>query len=185
MSTQGIAPPIDRPQLPRDPAMASSAPLSAGILLYRVDGGDVRVLLGHPGGPYFGKKDAGVWTIPKGLLATDELPEVAALREFEEELGWRPSGRLDELGEIKMKSGKRVLAFALRDDAPEASQLARFRPGTFSLEWPPRSGRRQEFPEIDRIEFFPLAVARDKILPAQAPLLDRLADRISNQRESP
>jgi len=154
---------------------AKSTPQSAGILLYRNEQGAVRVLLGHPGGPFFGKKDTGAWTIPKGLLAPCEDPADGARREFAEELGWSPDGPLQPLGDVRMKSGKRVIAFALHCDEPEQQLLSRFQPGTFLLEWPPRSGRRQEFPEIDRIAFFELAEAREKIITAQAPFLDRLA----------
>jgi predicted NUDIX family NTP pyrophosphohydrolase len=132
------------------------------------------VLLGHPGGPFFANKDAGAWTIPKGLADPDEPLEVAALREFAEELGWRPSGALAPLGEVRLRSGKRVVAFALRTDEPEDVQLARFRPGRFTMEWPPRSGRQHEFPEIDRAAFFSLDAAGEKISAAQRPLLDRL-----------
>jgi predicted NUDIX family NTP pyrophosphohydrolase len=157
---------------------ARTTPHSAGILLYRVEGAALRVLLGHPGGPFFAKKDAEAWTIPKGLLDPNEPPEVAALREFGEELGWQPQGPLVPLGEIRMKSGKRVTAFAVRDDAPEAEQLDRFQPGEFELEWPPHSGRWQAFPEIDRIAFYELQEAREKIIPAQAALLSRLEQAV-------
>lgn len=173
-----------KPSNPDDPppkAPAKAMPLSAGILLYRREKGEIRILLGHPGGPFFAKKDAGAWSIPKGLLAPGEDPEAGARREFAEELGWSPVGPLHPLGDVRMKSGKRVVAFALHDHDPEQQQLGRFQPGTFLVEWPPRSGRRQEFPEIDRIAFFTLAEARDRIIPAQAAFLDRLAQLVADE----
>lgn len=165
---------------PGHAARGKHSPLSAGILLYRVDDAGAWALLGHPGGPFFGKKDAGAWTIPKGLVLPGEDLAVAARREFAEEVGWRPVGDLEPLGEVRLKSGKRVQGFALRTQEPADALLARFAPGLFTMEWPPRSGRFQEFPEIDRIEFFPLAVARAKINPAQAVFLDRLEQLIAS-----
>jgi predicted NUDIX family NTP pyrophosphohydrolase len=150
--------------------------MSAGILLYRSTAEGVRMLLAHPGGPFFAKKDDGAWSIPKGLLEADEDPAAAAVREFEEELGWRPAGEVQPLGEVRLKSGKRVIAFALASDEPEAAMLARFSPGMFQMEWPPRSGRSAEFPEVDRIAFFSLDEAARKLNPAQAPLIERLKD---------
>jgi predicted NUDIX family NTP pyrophosphohydrolase len=150
-------------------------PLSAGILLYRIDGTTLEVLLARPGGPFFSNKDVGAWTIPKGLVECGEDLADAARREFDEEVGWRPTGDLEPLGEVLLKSGKRVVGFALRTDEPPADVLARFAPGHFTMEWPPRSGRVEEFPEIDRIAFFPLVAAREKVNPAQAAFLDRLA----------
>lgn len=149
---------------------------SAGILLYRRAPAGVRVLLAHPGGPYFAKKDDGAWSIPKGLIEADEDPAAAARREFEEELGWRPAGDLQSLGEVWLKSGKCVVAFALANEEPEAALLARFSPGVFEMEWPPRSARQAEFPEVDRIDFYSLEDAARKLNPAQAPLIDRLAE---------
>jgi predicted NUDIX family NTP pyrophosphohydrolase len=146
------------------------------VLLYRVDADAISVLLGHPGGPFFGAKDAGAWTVPKGLVHPGEDLADAAVREFAEEAGWRPAGQLHALGEVRLRSGKRVAAFALRTHERPADLLDRFAPGVFSMEWPPRSGRMQEFPEIDRIDFFPLALAHEKINPAQRPFLDRLLD---------
>jgi predicted NUDIX family NTP pyrophosphohydrolase len=143
-------------------------------LLYRASAGTLRVLLAHPGGPYFSKQDAGFWSIPKGLVKPDEDLADAALREFEEELGWRPDGELMPLGEVRLRSGKRLVAFALHCDDPEETLLAKFRPGTFTMEWPPRSGRTAEFPEIDRVAFFSLDDARAKMNDRQAELLDRL-----------
>ncbi len=138
------------------------------MLLVRGDG---RVLLVHPGGPFWARKDAGAWSIPKGELDEGEQPLAGARREFAEELGHAPpEGEVVELGEIRQKGGKHVIAFALEGDFDPA-QIA---PGTFELEWPPRSGRRQEFPEIDRVAWFDLATARAKIVQGQVELLDRL-----------
>ena len=142
--------------------------LSAGILLWRrrADGA-VEVLLGHFGGPLWAKKDAGAWAIPKGLVEPGETPEQAARREFQEELGLAAEGELVPLGRIRQKGGKYVEAFALEGDLdPEAIQSNRF-----TLEWPPRSGRMQSFPEVDGAEWFTLAEARERILPSQAAIL--------------
>jgi predicted NUDIX family NTP pyrophosphohydrolase len=151
--------------------MAATAS-SAGLLLYREREGALEVLLGHMGGPFWARKDAGAWTIPKGELDSGERPEAAARREFAEELGHEPpAGELLDLGEIRQRAGKRVRAFALRGDFDPAA----LRPGTFELEWPPRSGRRQAFPELDRVAWFDVATAQAKLVTAQAQLLDRLA----------
>jgi predicted NUDIX family NTP pyrophosphohydrolase len=158
--------------------------MSAGILLYRSTAEGVRVLLAHPGGPFFAKKDEGAWSIPKGLIESGEDQAAAALREFEEELGWRPAGELHPLGEVRLKSGKRVIAFALASDESEAAMLARFSPGMFQMEWPPRSGRSTEFPEVDRIAFFSLDEAVRKLSPAQAPLVERLRELIGQSPDN-
>jgi predicted NUDIX family NTP pyrophosphohydrolase len=145
---------------------------SAGIVLYRGRGESLEVLLVHPGGPVWARRDAGAWSIPKGEYGDDEEPLAAARREFEEELGLpAPDTQPLELGEIRQKSGKRVLAWALAGDL----DAERIRSNTFSMQWPPRSGRMQEFPEVDRAQWFAPAQAREKLNPAQAPLLDRLA----------
>jgi predicted NUDIX family NTP pyrophosphohydrolase len=154
-------------------------PTSAGVLLFRQAPGTLRVLLAHPGGPYFSNKDAGAWSIPKGLVNPDENLADAARREFEEELGWRPDGELLPLGEVRLRSGKRLVAFALHCDDSEETLLAKFRPGTFTMEWPPRSGRTSEFPEIDRLAFFSLDEAKEKMNDRQAPLLDRLVESLA------
>jgi predicted NUDIX family NTP pyrophosphohydrolase len=162
----------------RLPKRADSSRLqSAGILLYRETPSGPRVLLAHPGGPFFARKDAGAWTLPKGLVDPGEDLGAAARREFAEELGWTPQGDLMPLGETTLKSGKRVTGFALRVTDMEESLLARFAPGVFTMEWPPRSAKSAEFPEIDRIEFFSLDEARIKINPAQTVFLDRLAQQ--------
>jgi predicted NUDIX family NTP pyrophosphohydrolase len=158
---------------------------SAGILLYRRGPEGLRVLLAHPGGPFFAKKDLGSWSIPKGLIEADEEPADAARREFEEELGWRLAGELQPLGEAKLRSGKRVIAFALASDEEEGAMLSRFSPGVFQMEWPLRSGRLQEFPEVDRVGFFSIAEGKEKLNPAQAPLLDRLVELAATQQCRP
>lgn len=145
--------------------------LSAGILMWRHGAdGAVEVLLGHFGGPLWARKDDGAWAIPKGVVEAGETAEQAARREFEEELGAAARGRLTPLGQIKQKGGKIVEAFALEGDL-DAEAISS---GLFTLEWPPRSGRVQSFPEIDRAGWFDLAEARAKVLPSQAPLLDLL-----------
>ena len=148
---------------------------SAGILLHRRGADGAReVLLVHPGGPFWAKKDAGAWSIPKGEYDDGEDARAAALREFAEELGAPPpDGDLVDLGEVRQRSGKTVVAWALEGDA-DADAI---RSNTFTMEWPPRSGTMREFPEVDRAGWFGLDEAREKILPAQAPLLDRLDDQ--------
>jgi predicted NUDIX family NTP pyrophosphohydrolase len=145
---------------------------SAGLLLYR-RAPALEVLLVHPGGPFFAKKDDGVWSVPKGEYEPDEDALAAAVREFEEELGSKPpTGDRIDLGEIKQRAGKIVTAWAVEGDVDVAAVVS----NTFEMEWPPRSGRTAEFPEIDRAEWFDLATARTKILAAQEPFLDRLAE---------
>ena len=148
---------------------------SAGILLHRRSGdGALEVLLVHPGGPFWAKKDAGAWSIPKGEYDDSEDARAAALREYEEEVGVpAPEGELVDLGEVRQRSGKVVSAWALEGDA-DADAI---RSNNFTIEWPPRSGQTREFPEVDRAGWFGLDEARERILPAQAPLLDRLAEQ--------
>jgi predicted NUDIX family NTP pyrophosphohydrolase len=149
---------------------------SAGILLYRRAARGLEVLLVHPGGPFFARRDDGAWSVPKGLVEPGEEPLAAARREFAEELGSPcPGGPAIELGEIRQRSGKRVAAWAVQGDIDESAIAS----NTFELEWPPRSGRRQTFPEVDRAGWFDLDAARGKVLAAQAPLLDRLAQALS------
>jgi predicted NUDIX family NTP pyrophosphohydrolase len=144
---------------------------SAGILLHRGHGDGTEVLLVHPGGPLWARRDAGAWSIPKGEYEPDEDPLEAARREFAEELGSPPpQGPALDLGEIRQRSGKRVRAWALEGDL-DAGEITS---NTTELEWPPRSGRRIEIPEVDRAEWFDLATAREKINPAQVALLERL-----------
>jgi len=139
--------------------------------MYRRAGVGLEVLLVHPGGPYWRKKDDGAWSITKGELEEGEEAEVAARREFTEETGVALSGLLDRLGEIRQRGGKRVIAFAVEGDV----DVRTIRSNTFEIEWPPKGGRMQSFPEIDRAEWFDLPSAHAKILQGQRPLLDRLA----------
>jgi predicted NUDIX family NTP pyrophosphohydrolase len=144
---------------------------SAGVLLWRRGASGLEVLLGHPGGPLWAKKDAGHWTVVKGEIDPGEAPEDVARREFREETGHDvPDGPMVELGRIRQKSGKVVLAWAVEGDLDPAAAVS----NTFSMEWPPRSGQRKEFPEIDRVEWFGLDEARRRIKDAQAPFIDRL-----------
>jgi predicted NUDIX family NTP pyrophosphohydrolase len=149
---------------------------SAGILLYRVAGDRPELLLVHPGGPFWTKKDLGAWTIPKGEIDDGEEPRACALRELDEELGSPPAldpEDLIELGSVRQRA-KIVDAWAAEADFDPAS----LRSNTFAMEWPPSSGEEREFPEVDRAEWFEPDLARRKILPAQAELIDRLLDRI-------
>jgi predicted NUDIX family NTP pyrophosphohydrolase len=150
---------------------------SAGILLYRRPNGEPEVLLVHPGGPYWEKKDLGAWSIPKGEYDDAEDPRACALREFEEELGARPpEGELAALGTAKQSGGKVVTAWAVEGDLDPAGA----RSNTFTLEWPPRSGVMREFPEVDRAGWFTLDDARERINPAQAVFLDRLREELGD-----
>ncbi|MGU3431885.1 NUDIX domain-containing protein [Actinomycetes bacterium M1A6_2h] len=147
---------------------------SAGILLYRRVFGDIEVLLGHPGGPYFARKDDGSWSVPKGAY-TDEDPWDAACREFREEVGSDvPAGPRVELGSVTQKSGKVVVAFAVEGDLDPSTSVS----NDFDMEWPRGSGVMTSFPEIDRVEWFTLDDARRKMLPAQVALLDALRDTL-------
>ncbi len=143
---------------------------SAGILLYRVRNGTPEVLLVHPGGPFFARKDAGVWSIPKGEYSQSEDPRACALGQPP------PSSPLTDLGEIRQAGGKLVRAWAVEGDFDPST----IHSNSFSLEWPPKSGRIQEFPEVDRAEWFSVEEARDRILPGQRPLLDRLAEELAS-----
>ncbi len=147
---------------------------SAGILLYRRTGDGVEVLLIHPGGPFWTKKDQGAWSIPKGEYGDDEAPDVAARRELAEETGLRLDASLMPLGDVRQTSGKRVTAFA----AEGAFDPANLTSNLFEMEWPPKSGRRQSFPEVDRAQWFTPEEARLRLIPAQAELIDRLLERL-------
>ena len=149
---------------------------SAGILLHRTAaGGQLEVLLVHPGGPFWAKRDDGAWSIPKGEYGEDDDPLASALREFEEETGTPlEPGELVELGSVKQKSGKVVVAWAIRGDL-DADAI---HSNTFAMEWPPRSGRTAEFPEVDRAGWFDPPAARRKLVAAQAAFVDRLLERL-------
>jgi predicted NUDIX family NTP pyrophosphohydrolase len=144
---------------------------SAGLLLFRRKSAGLEVLLVHPGGPLWAKKDDGAWSIPKGEIEAEEDPLAAARREFEEELGSPISGEFIELAPIRQASGKVVHAWAIEGDFDPATLTG----GTFTIEWPPRSGRQQHFPEVDRAEWFTVDEAKRKINKAQAALLDELS----------
>ena len=138
--------------------------------MYRLQNNQLQAFLVHPGGPFWRSKDLGAWTIPKGQLNQGEQPLDAAVREFHEETGFTPCGPYHSLGQVKQKSGKIVHAWAFRGDSDPRA----VRSNSFELEWPPKSGRTQSFPEIDRAEFFGMQQAREKILPAQLPFLEAL-----------
>jgi predicted NUDIX family NTP pyrophosphohydrolase len=155
---------------------------SAGLLLHRAGAEGVEVLLAHMGGPFWARKDDGAWSIPKGEYADDEDPLHAARREFAEELGApAPDGRALELGEVRQSGGKRVVAWAVEGDLDVSAIVS----NTFELEWPPRSGRLQSFPEVDRAAWFDLATARRKLVQGQVALLDALAERLSRPEGRP
>ena len=152
---------------------------SAGLLLYRIRGGALEVFLAHPGGPFWAKKDLGVWSIPKGEIDEGEEPLGAARREFEEETGFRPEGIFRELTPVRQRSGKIVHAWAVEGDCDPTA----LRSNTFTLEWPPRSGRMQEIPEVDRGGWFAVDLAKEKILEGQRGLLDELRRLIGQGSE--
>lgn len=154
--------------------------VSAGILAFRRgQKGGIELLLAHPGGPYWRDRDEGAWSIPKGLVESDDLL-ACARREFNEETGLAASGPFMALTPLRQKSGKTVHAFACEADL----NLAAFSSNSFEMEWPPRSGRRASFPEVDRIFYFRLTVARRKILPGQRAFLEELARRLDGKAEA-
>ena len=144
---------------------------SAGLVMFTLKNDELKILLVHPGGPFFTKKDNGYWGIPKGLIENNENILDAAIREFEEETGIKPGGEYIPLGEIKQNSGKIVHAWAIevKDDS-----LSNFESNTFELEWPPGSGKKRNFPEVDKCEFFTLEEIEKKITPSQIPLINNL-----------
>lgn len=144
---------------------------SAGLLMYRRSADGFAVLLVHPGGPFWARKDVGAWSIPKGEYSPAEDPLAVARREFEEETGVRPRGEFRPLGDVVQPGGKRVSAWAVEGDLDPAALVS----NTFELEWPPRSGRTARFPEVDRAEWFLPDAARERILSGQRPFIDRLA----------
>ncbi|MDQ6916575.1 MAG: NUDIX domain-containing protein [Pseudomonadota bacterium] len=147
---------------------------SAGILLYRARDGELEIFLVHPGGPYWKNKDAGAWSIPKGEFDADADPLAAAQREFHEETGSRISGEFVALNPLKQAAGKLVHAWAVQGDLAAASVAS----NTFSMEWPPNSGKQQEFPEVDRGEWFTIDAAKEKILKGQRGFLEQLQTRL-------
>jgi predicted NUDIX family NTP pyrophosphohydrolase len=149
---------------------------SAGLLLFRRTDGRLEILLGHMGGPFFARRDEGAWSIPKGEYEPDEEPRAAARREFEEEFGTPPpsAAALLDLGTVRQRNGKLVTAWALESDFDVTTIVS----NTFELEWPPKSGRRQSFPEIDRAEWFDIDTARSKMIVGQDALLDRLLEHV-------
>src|SRR5262249_14311887 len=155
--------------------MTNRATMSAGLLLYRRTGDALEVLLAHPGGPFWARRDAGAWSIPKGLVADGEEPLAAACREFEEETGVRPTGPFLSLGSVRQKAGKLIYAWAWEGDADPA----RLTSNLMRLEWPRGSGRRLRFPEGDRGDSFRPQLGREKLNPAQAVFIDRLEAQLS------
>jgi predicted NUDIX family NTP pyrophosphohydrolase len=154
---------------------------SAGLLVYRRGGEDgIEVMLAHMGGPFWARKDAGAWSIPKGEYGPDDDPLAAARREFEEEIGRPPpGGGLTALGEVRQSGGKVVTAWALEADV----DVSEIESNTFTLEWPRGSGRMREFPEVDRAEWFDVETAREKLVKGQIPLLDRLLGAVIVDRD--
>jgi predicted NUDIX family NTP pyrophosphohydrolase len=150
--------------------------ISAGILMYRLKDGRLQVLLVHPGGPFWAKKDAGAWSIPKGLIDEGEDRLEAAKREFEEETGFNVSGRFIPLSEQRARSGKIIIAWAVEGDI----DTSKVKSNTFQMKWPPRSGRQQEFPEIDRAEWFDIEEAKKRINQGQKGFLEEL-EKITKQ----
>jgi predicted NUDIX family NTP pyrophosphohydrolase len=150
--------------------------LSAGLLLYRITDDGIEVLLGHPGGPFWARKDDGAWSIPKGEYTTDEDPWSAARREFREEIGFdAPDGPRLDLPPVKQAGGKVVTAFAVQGDLDITDSVS----NTFELEWPKGSGRVKEYPEVDRVAWLPVEAARVKLLKGQLPLLDSLLEHLA------
>lgn len=147
---------------------------SAGLLMYRRVGKEVEVLLVHPGGPFWARKDIGAWSIPKGEFTADEDPLAAAQREFEEETGIRPDGSFIQLAPIKQPSGKTIHAWAFEGDC-DADAI---HSNTFSMEWPPRSGRQEEFPEVDKAGWFTIDIAKEKIIRGQRGFIEELEAKL-------
>jgi predicted NUDIX family NTP pyrophosphohydrolase len=150
--------------------------LSAGLLLYRTGDAGLEVLIAHPGGPFWARKDDGAWSIPKGEYSADDDPWETARREFTEELGFQPpDGPRLELGEVRQSGGKVVTGYAVAGDL----DITDARSNTFEMEWPPRSGKLQQFPEVDRVAWVSIEEARVKLLKSQLPLLDRLLTAVA------
>ena len=154
---------------------------SAGLLLYKLSNAEAEVFLVHPGGPFWAKKDKGAWSIPKGGAEPDEDPFAAALREFQEETGQAIAGDFRPLPECRQSSGKIVQAWAVEGEIDAGAVTS----NAFEMEWPPRSGQMQSFPEVDRGAWFTLSEARERINPGQVPLLDALKNLLGLSRSSP
>jgi predicted NUDIX family NTP pyrophosphohydrolase len=148
--------------------------ISAGLLMYRDAGDQPEVLLVHLGGPYWRRKDDGAWTFPRGQVETEEDPMAAAIREFTEETGWPPHGPYFSLGEVRQRSGKIIRAWACSG----SFDVATLRSNLFEIEWPPKSGRNAQFPEIDRAGYFSIPDAKKKIMGAELPFLTRLGEQL-------
>jgi predicted NUDIX family NTP pyrophosphohydrolase len=161
--------------------MKKPSGVSAGILLFRRHRGELDVLLAHPGGPFWAKKDAGAWSIPKGLIEPTEDHLAAAVREFEEEIGFRPDGPFISLDSVRQKAGKVIHAWACEGDVDPASTKSNL----VSIEWPPGSGRQFEFPEVDKCQWFGLAEARAKLNPAQVDFIERLEKAVALTPQPP
>jgi predicted NUDIX family NTP pyrophosphohydrolase len=149
---------------------------TAGLLLYRIRNSAIEVFLVHPGGPFWAKKDEGAWSIPKGEFADDEQPLSAAKREFQEETGFSMEGNFMALAPLKQRSGKLVYAWALEGDCDAGA----IKSNLFSMEWPPRSGKRQEYPEVDRASWFTLESAKRRIVPGQIAFLEELQQMLDS-----
>lgn len=154
------------------------APISSGLLMFRIQDGFLQIFLAHPGGPFYRNRDAGHWTIPKGELAAGESPFNAAIREFEEETGLQPHEPFIDLGSIRQKGGKIVYCWAFEGNT---NPLCSIRSNHFEMEWPPHSGHLQSFPEIDRMEFFGLAEGREKLMEVQWPFVERLIANLESK----
>jgi predicted NUDIX family NTP pyrophosphohydrolase len=157
------------------------AKVSAGLLMHRFRDRELQVLLVHLGGPFWAKKDLGAWSVPKGEFAEDEDPLQAAKREFKEETSIDPVGEFVALSPVKQPSGKTIFAWAFEGDCDPSA----IRSNTFQIEWPPGSGKRQEFPEIDRAEWFGFEAAMEKIAKGQAPLLKELLEKLDSGTSEP
>lgn len=153
------------------------AQVAGGLLMYKWEQGTLKVFLGHPGGPYFRNKDIGVWTIPKGEIEGAEDKLSAAIREFEEEIGFRPEGDFFYLGTAQQKGGKWNHIWAFEGDIPHQSIPVS---NTFPMEWPPKSGKTEYFPEVDQVDFFAIPTAREKIRDRQAVFLDWLLEKVQD-----
>jgi predicted NUDIX family NTP pyrophosphohydrolase len=154
---------------------------SAGLLVFRIRQNDLQIFLMHPGGPFFARKDLGAWSIPKGEIGENENEAEAAKREFEEETGFQFKGDLISLKPIKQKSGKTVVAWATEQDF----DVSKIKSNLFEMEWPPKSGKYQQFPEMDRAEWFSVSDAKEKIIPGQNGLIEELEDILINRSPGP